>query len=284
MSSLSKFTFLFILMMWSVWACETETSTRKTETVSKPITAQKPRGETPMVKISGGSIEGRETKDFWMDKHPVTVAEFAVFVKATGHVSSAEKFGDAGVFNFEKGSWDLVKGANWRMPQGPEGAKAAEDHPVTQVSWYDAQAYAKWAGKRLPRQDEWELAARTNNQEKLRYPWGNSTKVNGKFMANYWQGAFPNFNLAEDGYLTTSPVGHFGESSVGLEDIVGNVWEWMEDWSPVERSNTGPEKIARGGSFLCDLNVCHGFQIIGETSSTPETSLFHTGFRCVRDI
>jgi len=238
------------------------------------------QGTEGMVKVPGGeSIDA-----FWIDQHPVTVEEFSRFVDETNFITDAEKFGNGAVFDFDRGDWLLVDGANWRYPQGPTKAAAPLDHPVTQVSWHDAKAYSQWAGKRLPTNAEWEHAARNGNNTQSTYPWGDQLKVEGKFQANFWQGAFPQYNRVEDKFLTTSPVGLFGTSPLGLQDIVGNVWEWVEDWSSVERSQTGPEKLARGGSFLCDLNVCHGFQIIGETSSTPETSLFHTGFRCVKDL
>lgn len=220
-------------------------------------------------------------KEFWMDVSPVTVAEFRTFVEATGHVTDAEKFGDGGVFDFELGEWKLEQGATWRKPFGPEGYEAQDDHPVTQVSWYDAQAYAEWAGKRLPTSQEYVFAEKNGqkNYDQM-YTWGDEFIEDGKYKANFWQGSFPYFNTENDGFLTTSPVGYFGKNEIGLTDIGGNVWEWCSDDS-YQRPG---EKNQRGGSFLCDPMVCHGFKVGGIASSSPETSLVHVGFRCVKDV
>ncbi|MEO0900054.1 MAG: SUMF1/EgtB/PvdO family nonheme iron enzyme [Bacteroidota bacterium] len=237
-----------------------------------------------MIRLEGGRVGAFEVDGFFIDQHPVTVGQFRTFVEATGYQTEAERFGDGAIFVFETGEWMLKKGANWKMPNASDGGPAPDNHPVTLVSWNDAQAYCKWAGKRLPSNREWEYAARNANNTSTVYPWGNDLKPGGAYKANFWQGAFPQHNFGEDGFMTTSPVGHFGSSPLGLQDIVGNVWEWVEEWSPIERSGTGPERMMRGGSFLCDLDVCHGFQIIGESSSTPETGSFHIGFRCVKDL
>ncbi|MEO1805998.1 MAG: SUMF1/EgtB/PvdO family nonheme iron enzyme, partial [Bacteroidota bacterium] len=242
-------------------------------------------GEKPagMVWIPSGRLSDSCIQGFWMDETPVTISEFKKFIQSTGYQTEAEKFGNAGVFDFQQRVWYLQKGATWEMPQGPEKGLAPTDHPVTQVSWNDAQAYAKWVGKRLPTNIEWEHAARNARDTRSTYSWGEGLKKNDKWRANFWQGEFPHFNTAKDGFLTTSPVGYFEKTVLGLYDMSGNVWEWVADDSPIERNQTGPEKMARGGSFLCDLDVCHGFQLGGETSSTPETALFHTGFRCVKN-
>ena len=239
-----------------------------------------------MVFIPGnGAID-----PFFMDAAPVTVAQFREFVKATGHITQAEKFGDAGVFTTEE-NWHLVKGASWEYPVGREGSKAKDDHPVTQVSYYDAIAYSEWAAKRLPTEMEWQHAAMDAARIETQYNWGDQLVMEGKFMANTWQGSFPFFNTNEDGFETTSPVGTFGKTKLGLMDISGNVWEWCSDWkipSGLSMVNFEPdstaEKVLRGGSFLCDPSYCHGYKLDGRSGSTPETSLFHTGFRCVRDI
>lgn len=220
-------------------------------------------------------------KSFYMDVSPVTVAQFKVFTEATGYVTEAEKFGDAGVFDFVYGKWDMVKGANWKLPYGPEMPAAEDDHPVTQVSWNDAHAYAKWAGKRLPTSEEFILAEKNGRQEYDKiYTWGDDFKEGNQFKANFWQGMFPIQNTEEDGFLTTSPVGHFGKNKIGLTDMGGNVWQWCRD-----QSKTKPgEMNQRGGSFLCDPSICHGFKIGGKASATPETSLVHLGFRCVKGL
>ncbi|MEO1807891.1 MAG: SUMF1/EgtB/PvdO family nonheme iron enzyme [Bacteroidota bacterium] len=245
-----------------------------------PLFTSSPSG---MVWIPQGPLDDSCMHGFWMDETPVTVGAFEKFVNQTAYVTEAEKFGDAAVFDFARKEWYLQEGANWRFPQGPDQKPAPADHPVTQISWHDAHAYAAWAGKRLPTSREWEHAARNAQNSMATYPWGEGLKNGEKWRANFWQGEFPFFNTGADGFMTTSPVKHFGKSSLGLYDIAGNVWEWVSDPSDIERSNTGPEKLARGGSFLCDLDICHGFQINGQTSSTAETALFHTGFRCVKD-
>jgi len=238
-------------------------------------------------------IRYNKVKPFYMDIHPVTVAQFEKFVSSTGYQTEAEKFGDAGVFDLADLKWKLIPGAYWKHPFGQEVPAAADDHPVTQVSWNDALAYCTWAGKRLPTEAEWEHAAR--NGGKIRdkiYPWGSDViKEGDDYKANVWQGLFPAVNRVEDGYQFTSPVGAFGESELGLQDMVGNVWEWCQDWNlPYGIDTTGfkanelSEKAMRGGSFLCEPSWCHGYRVSARSGSTPETALFHLGFRCVRDV
>lgn len=235
---------------------------------------KKPSEINDMSFISG---EGK-CKDFYIDKTPVSVAEWSRFVKATNFKSQAEIFGDAGVFDFKTGTWGLVKGAYWKFPQGPDSATAISDHPVTQISWNDAQAYCKWSKKRLPSTVEFELAA-SSDSDRI-YPWGDVFEENKKYKANFWQGSFPDKNLILDGFLTTSPIGYFGKNNLGLSDMGGNVWQWCQNAS----SEKPTEKLQRGGSFLCEPSVCHGFKIGNSSSSTAETSLMHIGFRCVRDV
>lgn len=242
----------------------------------------KPTTETQSVPQGMVLVPASEGHDaFLMDQSPVTVAEFERFVKATGYQTEAEKFGDAGVFDIKTGTWSLVKGATFRYPLGPKQAKAEGNHPVTQVSWNDATAYCQWAKKRLPSREEWEYAAKNADPSyRSTYPWGDQQIEKGHYKANFWQGSFPYVSQVEDGFQYTSPVGYFGKTPLGLTDMGGNVWQWTSDWS----TEKPEEKLECGGSFLCDPAVCHGFQIGRTASSTPETSLCHLGFRCVKDL
>lgn len=244
--------------------------------------AEKPLAPEGMVYIpAGDNPAGVAVDAFFMDKTLVTVAQFTAFVRATGFKTEAERLGDGGVFNLKTGQWGMVKGATYHYPQGPNAPAAKPNHPVTQVSWNDATAYCQWAKKRLPTRAEWEFAANNANPAQThRYAWGDKAVENGRYKANFWQGAFPQVNTNEDGYLFTSPVGAFGETALGLTDMGGNVWQWVADWHPGKTA----ERAQCGGSFLCDPAICHGFQLGQLSSSTPETSLMHVGFRCVRVV
>jgi sulfatase modifying factor 1 len=234
---------------------------------------------SPVLQEKEGMVKVNDA--FYMDVSPVTVSQFRAFIDSTAYITEAESFGDGGVFDFKTGQWTLVKGANWKHPFGPEEPPAEDNHPVTQVSWNDAQAYARWAGKRLPTSEEFVLAEKNGkeNYDKV-YTWGDDFKVNDIYKANFWQGIFPVENTQDDGFLATSPVGYFGKNRIGLTDMGGNVWQWCSDPS----SSKPGEMNQRGGSFLCDPSVCHGFKIGGKSSSSPETSLVHVGFRCVKDV
>jgi sulfatase modifying factor 1 len=235
-----------------------------------------------------------KVKPFYMDTHPVTVAEFRKFVTVTNFKTEAEKFGNGGIIDESTDQqWILKDGANWHHPMGPDFPPAPDDHPVTQVSWNDANAYAKWAGKRLPCEIEWEHAARNARNSRTIYPWGNDIQTQGKYNANIWQGKFPLKNFNEDRFAYTSPVGKFGNTPLGLTDMSGNVWEWQSNWkfnyealfrTPTRDEDLSNERAERGGSFLCEPTWCHGYRVSGRSSSTPETSLFHVGFRCVKDV
>jgi formylglycine-generating enzyme len=246
-----------------------------------------------MIYVSGGKLPNTtgqpiNVNAFFLDKNLVTVAEFDEFVKLTSYVTDAEKYGDAGVFDSGQQIFISVPGANYKFPFGKDKPEAERDHPVTQVSWNDASAYAQWRGKRLPTQHEWELAASQGTDGVQQYAWGSALVVNGTYKANTWQGSFPFYNSAEDGYVFTSPVGAFGANAIGLTDMGGNVWQWCSDI--VEASGAdkivdpSQRRVLKGGSYLCDPLVCHGYQIFGLSSSTPESSMAHIGFRCARNI
>ncbi len=259
-----------------------------------------------MVYIKGGSfVMGSDTgmpnespahtvevDSFWMDETEVTVAEFEKFIKATDYVTEAERFGWSGVFDFEQRAWTRVDGASWRYPEGAEKPAAKSNEPVSQVSWNDANAYAKWAGKRLPTEAEYEYAARGGLQGKM-YSWGDELRPNGQIKANYWQGEFPSRNTAEDGFLSRAPVKSFPPNDYGLYDITGNVWEWTADWYPEDafessaaKNPTGAppaaERSIRGGSYLCAENFCSNYRVAGRSHATPDSSLNNLGFRCLR--
>ncbi|MCL4141178.1 UNVERIFIED_CONTAM: hypothetical protein GTU68_023959 [Idotea baltica] len=191
----------------------------------------------------------------------------------------------------EQRNWILKKTAYWEYPIGKDQPISPDNHPVTQVSFNDAIAYCNWAGKRLPTESEWEHAARNGADSRTQYSWGENIMEGNVHKANIWQGTFPVENTNEDGYLYTSPVGEFNVSPLGLKDISGNVWEWCNEWytsydpnNPSLVQTAEPERVMRGGSFMCDPNYCHGYRVSGRSGSTPETGLFHVGFRCVKDI
>ena len=234
---------------------------------------------------------------FFMDISPVTVAQFRQFVQATSYKTEAENFGNGGFIDeTSKNAWILKEGCTWQFPDGRDYPAAADNLPVTQVSWNDAQAYAKWAGKRLPHELEYEHAARNARNDQTLYSMGDSLKTpDGKWRVNIWQGTFPFKNYLEDGYKFASPVGTFGKTPLGLTDMTGNVWQWCSNgqfsYVDVVKAITvggrvaelGAEKAQRGGSFLCEATWCHGYRVSGRSFTSPETSLLHVGFRCVKD-
>jgi formylglycine-generating enzyme len=265
---------------------------------------------------------------FFMDKTDVTNAEFEKVVKATGYVTVAERkpraedYPNAPPENLVAGSvvfappdhpvplndyfqwWTYIPGANWRHPTGPDSSIAGKgNYPVVQIAYEDAEAYAKWAGKRLPTEAEWEFAARGGLAGKP-YVWGDSFRPNGKWMANTHEGHFPDKDTGEDGYVGIAPVAKFPANGYGLYDMAGNVWQWTSDWyrpdyyqqlasSGVARNPQGPDsaydpaepghakKAQRGGSFLCTDQYCSRYMVGTRGKGDVDTGTNHLGFRCV---
>jgi len=270
---------------------------------------------------------------FWIDRTPVTNRDFRKFVNATGYVTFAEIPPDpkdypgalphmlkAGSLVFTPPShavdtrdwsqwWRFKFGANWRRPYGPRSSiSGLDDHPVVHVAFCDAEAYAKWAGKELPSEAEWEFAAR-GGLEQAEFAWGDELTPGGRAMANTWQGTFPHANLARDGYERTSPVTAFPPNGFGVHDMIGNVWEWTTDWwsarheadaakaccipqnprggredqsyDPCQPSIRIPRKVLKGGSHLCAPNYCRRYRPAARHAEPVDTSTSHVGFRCI---
>lgn len=284
------------------------------------------RGKTgPVVAVRGGETfvgthepilivdgEGPERKviveDFFLEAETVTVARFADFVAATGYVTEAEKFGCAAVFSglLENEKliaahvartpwWARVDGATWKTPEG-EGSSVEDrlNHPVTQVSWNDASAFATWVGGRLPTEAEWEHAARGGNRRR-RYPWGDEEPTDEKIFCNIWQGRFPRENTLADGFFGTAPARSFEPTENGFYNLAGNIWEWTGDPFRVrslsrharmrnEQSSRNGEKVLKGGSFLCHKSYCYRYRIASRMGLSPDSASSNTGFRIAYDV
>ncbi len=252
-----------------------------------------------------GPIRKQNVKPFRMGRTAVTVTEFRAFVAATGYVTEAERFGWSFVFHSDVPAsvgptqgiaglewWRKVEGANWLHPNGP-GPEAPEDHPVTQISWADAQAFAHWAGGRLPMEAEWEHAARGGLGD-VQYPWGNADPDDvAHFPCNIWQGQFPHHDTAADGWHGTAPARSFAPNGYGLYNMVGNVWEWTADPFRIKSLKKSVKarlaqmpgyKLSKGGSFLCHRSYCFRYRIAARTGNSPDSAAPHHGFRLVWDI
>ena len=283
------------------------------------------REEAPVHRVG---VDG-----FWIDRTPVTNREFKAFVRATGHVTMAEiapcaedypgalpdmLYAGSLVFVSPERTvglrdwsqwWSFLKGADWRHPYGPgSNINNLDNHPVVHVAFADVQAYARWAGKEIPTEAEWEFAAR-GGLDGAEYAWGDEFAPEGRPMANTWQGSFPNENLCEDGYARTSPVTAFPPNGYGIHDMIGNVWEWTTDWysqqhepdaakaccipknprggreedsiDPRQPEIAIPRRVLKGGSHLCAPNYCRRYRPAARHAEAVDTSTSHVGFRCV---
>lgn len=287
--------------------------------------------DSPFARPDERPVHRVQVDSFWMDVTEVTNAEFRRFVKATNYVTTAEKpprmedimaqlppgspppdpetlKAGSLVFTYPAGHeywWRWVPGADWRHPAGPGSSIEGKDnYPVVQVSWFDATAYAQWAGKRLPTEAEWEFAARGGLKEKT-YAWGDENPYQGKPRANIWQGEFPKQDTGKDGHRGIAPVRSYAPNGYGLYDMAGNVWEWVQDWYRADAYAAGDAKKVvdnpqgpadsndpeepyiqkrsqRGGSFLCDKSYCVSYRVSARMKASPDTGLSHTGFRCVK--
>ena len=256
-------------------------------------------GEGPIREVT---LDG-----FYMDARPVSNAQFREFLLATGYKTEAERFGWSFVFHNhipeEKAEarapgtewWCKVSGAAWDHPEGPWSNIDARGHyPAVHISWNDAAEFARWAGKRLPTEAEWEYAARGGLEQRI-YPWGDELTPGGRHLCNVWQGDFPRLDTADDGFTAVGPADAFPSNGYGLYGITGNAWEWCSDWfhptwhvtasrlNPVGAPE-GAGKLMKGGSYLCHRSYCNRYRVAARTSNTPDSSTTNISFRCVRDL
>ena len=268
--------------------------------VTTPVSVRLPGGTFRMGAMDSGAgdqspVHRVELPEFLLDSTHVTNRQFARFVKATGHVTTAERRGWSMVFDPESGRWKKTTGAHWRQPIGAESSIAGrDDYPVVQVSWFDASAYASWVGKRLPTEAEYEYAARSGLADSP-YPWGRELQPEGRPLANYWQGWFPQTDAGEDGYRGLSPVGAFPANRYGLYDVVGNAWCWCSDWYQADYyaasrqyaprgPASGEHRVRRGGSWLSAANYGDGLRVSYRDHAAPEEADNQTGIRCAKSL
>jgi len=265
-------------------------------------------GPDAYVDDGEGPVHLVRLSPFAIDTTAVTNAAFTEFVQVTDYVTDAERFGWSFVFAgllpdefpdtrgvAQAPWWRQVHGATWHHPGGSQSDVADRlDHPVVHVSWNDAQAYCRWAGKRLPTEAEWEYAARGGLEDRS-FPWGNELEPDGEHRMNVWQGDFPAENTCADGHYGTAPVGAFAPNGHGLHNMTGNVWEWCSDWyDPGYYANSprdspagppsGTSRVMRGGSYLCHASYCRRYRVAARTANTPDSSTGNLGFRCVSEV
>ncbi len=265
---------------------------------SQPAIPQDGEGPQRMVTL----------RPFELEAQTVTVSRFAEFVAQTGYVTEAEKFGWSAVFAglLPAGTaavnplsstpwWARVEGADWSHPEGPNSNVADRgDHPVTQVSWADAMAFAQWVGGRLPDEAEWERAAHGGDKQR-KFPWGNQEPDDETVFCNIWQGRFPDHNTAKDGYVGTAPAISFEPNAAGFYNLSGNVWEWTRDAYRIrslsrqakarnQLAQDQQEKLLKGGSFLCHVSYCYRYRIAARMALTPDSAASNVGFRIAYDI
>jgi len=263
-----------------------------------------------ILKDGEGPVRNVTLDSFFIDQYAVSNYQFQTFVNATNYKTEAEIYGWSFVFYkllpqdsekyilqgaIETNWWCAVEGAYWNQPEGPNSSiNERMNHPVVHISWNDAKSYSIWAGKRLPTEAEWEYAARGGLIQN-EFPWGNELEPDGEHNCNVWQGKFPSENTEADGYLATAPVDSFPPNQFSLYNMVGNVWEWCEDWfstnnrlkdniiNPMGLAN-GTVKSMRGGSYLCHKSYCNRYRVAARTNSTPDSSAGNLGFRCVKEL
>lgn len=242
-----------------------------------------------------------ELKQFYLDKYQVSNGDFEEFVKETGYVTEAETFGDSFVFKallsaevqkeYEEFRvqaapwWFKVKGVDWKHPEGAGSVIDKRlDHPVVHVSWNDANAYCAWRGKRLPTESEWEAACRGGKKRKL-FPWGNKLTPKDQHLMNIWQGDFPDGNTVDDGDAATCPVDKYRQNEFDLYNIVGNAWDWTSDlWSAVDVAKENPDRVKKGGSYLCHKSYCYRYRCAARSQNTQDSSAGNLSFRCAKDF